>query len=150
MGSRLSADKLYVSDEGGRQAQPGDTTMDSYGTQVPANGYLGTSTTGEVSVIDTSDPSAAVGSIAVGLHPTAMYADGNALFVANTNSDTVSVINTNDGPGRADDRDQAVAGVRGGVRARQHRDDQDGHCWSRWGGRTRSRCTATTARRRTR
>ena len=86
--------KLYVSNEGGRQAQPGDTTMDSYGTQVPANGYLGTSTTGTVSVIDPANPSAAVGSIAVGLHPTAMYADGNALFVANTNSDTVSVIDT--------------------------------------------------------
>jgi YVTN family beta-propeller protein len=87
-------DKLYVSDEGGRRAQPGDTTMDSYGTPVPANGYLGTSTTGEVSVIDTADPSAAVGQIAVGLHPTAMYVDGSALFVANTNSDTVSVIDT--------------------------------------------------------
>ncbi|MBV9805571.1 MAG: hypothetical protein JO286_00240, partial [Solirubrobacterales bacterium] len=86
--------KLYVSNEGGRQAQPGDTTMGSYGTQVPANGYLGTSTTGTVSVIDTANPSAAVGSIAVGLHPTAMYESGNALFVANTNSDTVSVIDT--------------------------------------------------------
>jgi YVTN family beta-propeller protein len=86
--------QLYVSDEGGRQAQPGDTTMGSYGTQVPADGYLGTSTTGSVSVIDTSNPSAAVGSIAVGLHPTAMYQNGNALFVANTNSDTVSVIDT--------------------------------------------------------
>ncbi len=86
--------KLYVSDEGGRQAKPGDTTMDSYGTAVPANGYLGTSTTGEVSVIDTADPSAAVGSIAVGLHPTAMHVSGKALFVANTNSDTVSVIDT--------------------------------------------------------
>jgi YVTN family beta-propeller protein len=86
--------KLYVSNEGGRQAQAGDTTMGSYGTQVPANGYLGTSTTGTVSVIDTANPSAAVGSIAVGLHPTAMYDNGNALFVANTNSDTVSVIDT--------------------------------------------------------
>jgi YVTN family beta-propeller protein len=86
--------KLYVSNEGGRQAQPGDTTMSSYGTQVPADGYLGTSTTGTVSVIDTSNPSAAVGSIPVGLHPTAMYESGNALFVANTNSDTVSVIDT--------------------------------------------------------
>ena len=65
--------KLYVSNEGGRQAQLGDTTMGSYGTQVPANGYLGTSTTGTVSVIDPANPSAAVGSIAVGLHPTAMY-----------------------------------------------------------------------------
>ncbi len=86
--------RLYVSDEGGRQAQPGDTTLDSYGTQVPANGYLGTSTTGEVSVIDTANLSAPVGSIAVGLHPTAMYESGNAVFVANTNSDTVSVIDT--------------------------------------------------------
>jgi len=90
----LVGGKLYVSDEGGRLAQPGDTTMGSYGTQVPANGYLGTSTTGTVSVIDTANPSAAVGSIAVGLHPTAMYVSGNALFVANTNSDTVSVIDT--------------------------------------------------------
>jgi YVTN family beta-propeller protein len=61
---------------------------------VPANGFLGTSTTGAVSVIDTANPSASVGSIDVGLHPTAMYQHGNALFVANTNSDTVSVIDT--------------------------------------------------------
>jgi YVTN family beta-propeller protein len=86
--------KLYVSNEGGRQAQAGDTTMDSYGTQVPANTYLGTSTTGTVSVIDTAKPSAAVGSITVGLHPTAMYVKDNALFVADTNSDAVSVIDT--------------------------------------------------------
>ena len=86
--------KLYVSNEGGRLAKPGDTTINSYGTQVPANAYHGTSTTGTVSVIDTSDPSAAVGSIAVGLHPTALYVSGKALFVANTNSDTVSVIDT--------------------------------------------------------
>jgi YVTN family beta-propeller protein len=86
--------KLYVSDEGGRQAQAGDTTMASYGTQVPANTYLGTSTTGTVSVIDTANPSAAVGSIAVGLHPVAMYVKSNALFVANAFDDTVSVIDT--------------------------------------------------------
>ena len=86
--------KLYVSNEGGRQATDGDTTMGSYGTQVPANGYLGTSTTGTVSVIDPTDPAAAVGSINVGLHPTALHVSGQTLFVANTNSDTVSVINT--------------------------------------------------------
>src|SRR6201999_581840 len=91
-GLAFVGNKLYVSDEGGRQARPGDTTMGSYGTAVPANGYLGTSATGEVSIINTADPSAAVGSIAVGLHPTAMYATGKALFVTNTNSDTVSVI----------------------------------------------------------
>src|SRR4051794_26861614 len=42
--------KLYVSNEGGRPARPGETTMDSYGSAVPANAYLGTSTTGTVSV----------------------------------------------------------------------------------------------------
>ncbi len=90
----FASGKLYVSNEGGRQAQAGDATLGSYGTQVPADGYLGTSTTGTVSVIDTTSPSAAVGAIAVGLHPTAMYQSGRALFVANTNSDTVSVIDT--------------------------------------------------------
>jgi YVTN family beta-propeller protein len=93
----LVGSKLYVSSEGGRQAQAGDTTMGSYGTQVPADGYLGTSTTGTVSVIDLTSPAAPVGSIVVGLHPTAMYVNGNALFVANTNSDTVSVIDTTEG-----------------------------------------------------
>jgi len=68
--------------------------MDSYGSAVPADGNLGTSTTGTVSVIDPATPSAAVDSIAVGLHPTALYVHGSALFVANTNSDTVSVIDT--------------------------------------------------------
>jgi len=63
------AGKLYVSNEGGRRAKPGETTLDSYSTAVPADGYLGTATTGTVSVIDPANPSAAVGSIAVGLHP---------------------------------------------------------------------------------
>ncbi|HEY2640018.1 MAG TPA: YncE family protein, partial [Streptosporangiaceae bacterium] len=94
-------DKLYVSDEGGRVPNPGEATINSYGTQVPANLETGASTTGTVSVINLADPSAPVGSIDVGLHPTAMYAasDGT-LFVANTFGDTVSVINTN--------RDQVV------------------------------------------
>ena len=87
-------DKLYVSNEGGRMPVAGEATINSYGTQVPANTELGTSTTGTVSVIDLADPSAAVQSINVGLHPTAMYAAKGALFVANTFSDTVSVINT--------------------------------------------------------
>ena len=86
--------KLYVSNEGGRQAMRGETTINSYGTQVPANGYLGTSISGTLSVIDTVDPSAAVRSINVGLHPTALLAHNGTLFVANTNSDTVSVVDT--------------------------------------------------------
>ncbi|MEO7015548.1 MAG: alkaline phosphatase family protein [Leifsonia sp.] len=85
---------LYVSNEGGRQAVAGDTTMGSYGTQVPADTTLGTSTTGTVSVIDTANPATPVSSIAVQLHPTAMFLSGTTLYVANTNSDTVSVIDT--------------------------------------------------------
>ncbi|WP_328292882.1 bifunctional YncE family protein/alkaline phosphatase family protein [Kineococcus sp. NBC_00420] len=88
------AGKLYVSDEGGRPARPGEAAINSYGTQVPADPYLGTSTTGTVSVIDPARPDAAVGSIDVGLHPTALHVRAGALFVANTNSDTVSVIDT--------------------------------------------------------
>ena len=91
---RFVGAKLYVSDEGGRPAHPGETTINSYGTQVPANAYLGTSTTGVVSVITPSRPAAAVGTIPVGLHPTALYSAGRTLFVANTNSDTVSIVDT--------------------------------------------------------
>jgi YVTN family beta-propeller protein len=88
-------DKLYVSNEGGRIPSAGESTINSYGTQVPANLETGASTTGTVSVINLADPSAPVGSINVGLHPTAMYAASNGtLFVANTFGDTVSVINT--------------------------------------------------------
>jgi len=88
----LVGSKLYVSDEGGRTATAGDSTLNSYGTQVPASHLTGSSTTGAVSVIDLSNPSATPASIAVGLHPTALaYANG-VVFVANTSSDTVSVI----------------------------------------------------------
>ena len=68
--------------------------MNSYGTQVPANPKTGAATTGTVSVIDLANPNAAVKSINVGLHPTTLYAKNGALFVTNTGSDSVSVINT--------------------------------------------------------
>jgi YVTN family beta-propeller protein len=85
---------LFVSNEGGRQAVAGDKTLGSYGTQVPANTTLGTSTTGTVSVIDTASATAPVRSIPVQLHPSALLVDGSTLYVANTNSDTVSVVDT--------------------------------------------------------
>ncbi|MGW3105973.1 alkaline phosphatase family protein [Streptomyces sp. NPDC001100] len=93
-GIALVGGKLYVSNEGGRPAKAGDTTINSYGTDVPANPKTGASTTGTVSVIDTADPSAAVGTIAVGLHPTAVYAKKGAVFVTNTADNSVSVIDT--------------------------------------------------------
>ncbi|MFF2995171.1 alkaline phosphatase family protein [Streptomyces sp. NPDC057950] len=86
--------KLYVSNEGGRPARPGETTINSYNTQVPADPVTGATTTGTVSVIDLKMPDAAVASINVGLHPTAMYAKKGALFVTNTATNDVSVIKT--------------------------------------------------------
>jgi len=90
----LVGDKLYVSNEGGRTAKPGDETLNSYGTQVPADPKTGAVTTGTVSVINVADTGAEVKSINVGLHPTALHAAKGALFVANTGSDTVSVVDT--------------------------------------------------------
>ncbi|MGW2034158.1 alkaline phosphatase family protein [Streptomyces sp. NPDC001356] len=87
-------DKLYVSNEGGRPAKAGESTLNSYGTQVPADPKTGATTTGTVSVIDLADPSAAVGTIDVGLHPTAVYAQRGAVFVTNTADNNVSVIST--------------------------------------------------------
>jgi YVTN family beta-propeller protein len=93
-GIAMAGDKLYVSNEGGRPAKAGDTTINSYGTQVPADPDTGAATTGTVSVINLADPAAAVGSIDVGLHPTAVYATKGAVFVTNTADNNVSVINT--------------------------------------------------------
>ncbi|MER5540076.1 bifunctional YncE family protein/alkaline phosphatase family protein [Streptomyces mirabilis] len=93
-GIAMAGNKLYVSNEGGRPAKAGDTTINSYGTQVPANPQTGATTTGTVSVIDLADPAAAVGSIEVGLHPTALYAKNGAVFVTNTADNNVSVIDT--------------------------------------------------------
>ncbi|MBO1329933.1 alkaline phosphatase family protein [Streptomyces sp. VRA16 Mangrove soil] len=87
-------DKLYVSNEGGRTARPGDTTINSYNTPVPADPVTAATTTGTVSVIDTAHPSADVASLSVGRHPTALYAKGGAVFVTNTATNDVSVIDT--------------------------------------------------------
>ncbi|MFD8567908.1 alkaline phosphatase family protein [Streptomyces sp. NPDC059639] len=87
-------DKLYVSNEGGRPAKPGDTTINSYNTQVPADPKTAATTTGTVSVIDLAKPDAAPSAITVGLHPTALYAHKGALFVTNTATNDVSVIDT--------------------------------------------------------
>jgi YVTN family beta-propeller protein len=90
----LVGDKLYVSNEGGRHAKPGESTLNSYGTEVPADPDTGATTTGTVSVIDVADQGADVRNIHVGLHPTALHAAKGVVFVANTGSDEVSVIDT--------------------------------------------------------
>jgi YVTN family beta-propeller protein len=93
-GIAMVGNKLYVSNEGGRPAKAGDTTINSYGTDVPANPKTGASTTGTVSVINLADSSAAVGTINVGLHPTAVYAKNGTVFVTNTADNNVSVIDS--------------------------------------------------------
>jgi YVTN family beta-propeller protein len=87
-------DKLYVSNEGGRPATGDDTTINSYNTPIVADPKTGASTTGTVSVIDTAAPDSPVRSLKVGLHPTALYTRNGTLFVADTGSDDVSVIDT--------------------------------------------------------
>jgi YVTN family beta-propeller protein len=93
-GLALVGSTLYVANEGGRRATAGEATQDSYGTAVPADAVRGTSTSGTVSVIDTSAPAVPVEQVTVGLHPTALHVQDDVVYVANTNDDTVSVIDT--------------------------------------------------------
>ncbi|MEU5725621.1 hypothetical protein [Micromonospora sp. NPDC047738] len=86
--------KLYVSNEGGRKALPGEPTINSYNTPVLADQVTAATLSGTVSVIDLANPAAAPSSIDVGLHPTALYAKNGALFVTNTATNDVSVIDT--------------------------------------------------------
>jgi YVTN family beta-propeller protein len=85
--------KAYVSNEGGRQAAPGDFALNSYGTPMLSDPITGATTTGTVSVVDL-EHGGVTESIDVGLHPTALYRHGDALFVTNTGSDSVSIIDT--------------------------------------------------------
>ncbi len=87
----VDGETAYVSDEGGRVAATGDVTNTSSGTAIVANPTTGGAATGAISVVDLA-ARATTRTIAVGLHPTALYLDRQALFVANTNGDSVSVI----------------------------------------------------------
>ena len=84
----------YVSDWGGRFPANGDLTAPSAGTPVVVDDR-GVGASGAVSFVDL-----AIGvertQVATGLHPSdiELSADGATLFVANANSDTVSVVDT--------------------------------------------------------
>lgn len=92
----LSADgrRAYVSNWGGRRVRPGDITASSGGTSVVVD-ERGIGASGTVSVLDLESASETA-QVVVDLHPCALALtpDGNTLFVANANSDTVSVIDT--------------------------------------------------------
>ena len=83
----------YVSNEGGRAATEADFQIYSAGTEIVADPVVGAAITGTVSVVDL--PSMTVkATISTGLHPTGMALYGGDLLVANTYSDTISVIST--------------------------------------------------------
>lgn len=86
----------YVSNQGGRPAMAGEFTNNSSGTPIVADASSGRAITGSVSVVDLS-AGQEVKAIEVGEQPTALLLDGKRLFVANTNSDTVSIIDTETG-----------------------------------------------------
>lgn len=83
----------WVSDEGGRRATNDDLTNNSDGTPVVTDAVHGAAKTGYVSVVDLT-ANKEVGQVRVGLHPTALALAGRTLYVANTNSDSVSLVDT--------------------------------------------------------
>src|SRR5579864_1636514 len=91
----ISADgtTAYVSNEGGRAATESDFQINSAGTEIVADPLVGAATTGTVSVVDLGSMTVTA-TISTGLHPTGMALYGGKLLVANTYSDTISVIDT--------------------------------------------------------
>ncbi|MFZ0970984.1 MAG: bifunctional YncE family protein/alkaline phosphatase family protein [Solirubrobacteraceae bacterium] len=88
----------YVSNEGGRPANKHDFTNLSDGTPVVSSRSTGGAITGTVSEVNlTPGHQGEIKEIPVGLQPTALYQDGNALFVANSNDDSLSVIDERTG-----------------------------------------------------
>ena len=85
--------ELYVSNEGGRSVKPGDTTNLSYGTPVVSDPVTGAANTGSLSVVDIA-AGKQTQSVKVGLQPTAMSLHGTVLMVANSNDDSVSLVDT--------------------------------------------------------
>src|SRR5579862_2558967 len=83
----------YVSNEGGRAALPEDFQVNSAGTEIVADPVVGAAITGTVSVVDLATMKVTA-TVSTGLHPTGMAFYGGSLLVANTYSDSISVINT--------------------------------------------------------
>lgn len=86
----------FVANQGGRTAQPGDTTNTSYGTNIVTNNEDGSPSTGTVSEVDPATGTV-IRSYDTGLAPSALLVHDDNVFVANSNSDTVSVIDAKTG-----------------------------------------------------
>ncbi|MGA7410302.1 MAG: bifunctional YncE family protein/alkaline phosphatase family protein [Bryobacteraceae bacterium] len=89
----IVGDFAYVTNQGGRTAKPGEFTDLSAGTPIVADRRSAASITGTVSVINLSTH-ALIHSIPVGLQPTAILSSNGFVIVANSNSDSVSVIDS--------------------------------------------------------
>ncbi|CAN5217009.1 alkaline phosphatase family protein [soil metagenome] len=90
-------DRAYVSNWGGDHPDPGAPQKTSSGTPVRIDPRVDVANHGSVSVMKKVDGQwKQARSIAVGLHPSGMILSKNAnrLYVANANSDSVSVIDT--------------------------------------------------------
>jgi YVTN family beta-propeller protein len=83
----------YISNEGGRAATRADFQIYSAGTEIVADQITGAAVTGTVSVVDLTTMKVTA-TISTGLHPTGMALYGRSLLVANTYSDTISVVDT--------------------------------------------------------
>ncbi|GMV99599.1 MAG: phosphoesterase [Candidatus Hydrogenedentota bacterium] len=88
----LNGSRAYVTNWGGRRPKPGDLTGPSSGSEVVID-EAGIASSGTVSVIDL-ETRQVTAEIEVDLHPSGMglSPDRKRLFVANANSDTVSVV----------------------------------------------------------
>ena len=91
----IKGDKAYVTNWGGRLPVKGDKTALSANTRVVIDPKNGVASSGTVSVIDLKTFKV-IKTIKVHLLPSgmALHPDGSKLYVANANSDLVSVINT--------------------------------------------------------
>ncbi|HEX4166360.1 MAG TPA: bifunctional YncE family protein/alkaline phosphatase family protein [Bryobacteraceae bacterium] len=83
----------YISNEGGRIATEGDFQIYSAGTEIVADPVVGAAITGTVSVVDLASMKVTA-TLPTGLHPTGMAFYGKYLLVANTYSDSISMIDT--------------------------------------------------------
>ena len=93
----VGKDRAYVSNWGGEHPKDGDPTGISSKTPVKVDPRTWVANDGSVSVIERIGGTwKKTGFVKVGLHPCAMVASpkGGFLYVANANSDTVSVIDT--------------------------------------------------------
>ncbi|PMP85663.1 MAG: phosphoesterase [Thermodesulfobium narugense] len=88
----IDSNLAFVTNQGGRIATNADYTNYSSGTSIVSDPVTGAASTGTVSVIDLNTESV-IKNITVGLQPTAMCQNKEDIFVTNTNSDTISVIN---------------------------------------------------------